>query len=61
MVLLLCEATGIREKTCIIKLTNASQAKARKFSIISLESVALGITEKTNWYTMLAISTIANK
>jgi hypothetical protein len=45
---LLCEATGIREKTCIIRLTNSSQANAKKLTIILLDSATLGITEKTN-------------
>jgi hypothetical protein len=46
--LLLCKTKGTREKTCIIRLTNISQAKARKFNIILLDSATLGITEKTN-------------
>jgi hypothetical protein len=42
------EITGARENISIVKFTNASQTKARKFSFITSEFTSLGIPEKIN-------------
>jgi hypothetical protein len=48
MELLFCDVMGTREKTCIIKLTNANQARTSKHSIILFDSAGLDTAEKAN-------------